>query len=299
MRRNIQLMMAVLATGVVSACNNPEAVTTNADIPTAGVRFINAVPDTGGSNGLDFRFVDIVENNAQYGISFRNNVSTSGAGAAAVPASIQVEYKAAKAGSRHFKIFLDDTLTTVASTTLKDSTLTLEANHRYTVLLWGNARGGATPMKLTVIDETYDPGSLVGLRVINTTGSAVDVREYSSVGTLPGAAQFANVGPMSVSNYINVTPDTLRFNVQPSGGGTSLFADARALVGQKNGTVQNGCTVGIDCDGAPGTMAAGSAVTAIIFPRSVAGSKTPQTAAFQVPAISFVWDKRPTRNAGT
>ena len=35
---------------------------TRRSIPTAGVRFINAVPDTGAAFGLDFRFIDIVEN---------------------------------------------------------------------------------------------------------------------------------------------------------------------------------------------------------------------------------------------
>src|SRR4051794_3353986 len=114
MRRIIQLSVACLVAGVVSACSNPEQVQTNADLPTAGVRFINAVPDTGGSGGIDFRFVDSVENNAQYNILFRNNIQVT----AAAPASVQIEFKATKVGSRHFRIFLDDSLTTVASTVL-------------------------------------------------------------------------------------------------------------------------------------------------------------------------------------
>ncbi len=299
MRRILQFSAVCLAAGALSACNNPEQVKTNPDLPTAGIRFINAVPDTGGSNGLDFRFIDIVENSAAYGISFRNNLVVSGAGAAAIPASTQIEYKAAAVGSRHFRIFLDDTLAAVATTVLKDSSLTLEANHRYTVLFWGNARGGATPMKMTVLDETYDPGTQIGIRVINTTSSAVDVRQYSSTGTLPTSPTFSNVAAMSVSSYVNVAPDTMRFNVQPAGGGTALFADVRALVGTKIGTVANGCTVGLDCDAAPGSVAAGSAITLIVFPRSVAASKAPQSSAFQIPAASFMWDKRPPRNPGT
>jgi hypothetical protein len=42
------------------------------NIPTAGVRFINAVPDSSGAFGFTLRFVDIVENNVQFG-DFRNN----------------------------------------------------------------------------------------------------------------------------------------------------------------------------------------------------------------------------------
>jgi hypothetical protein len=300
MRRIIQLSVACLAAGAVSACSNPEQVKDTPDIPTAGVRFINAVPDTGGSGGLDFRFVDIVENNAQYAIPFRNTLTTSGAGAALIPASTQIEFKATQAGNRHFRIFLDDTLTTVAQTILKDSSMTVEAGHRYTVLLWGNSRTGVSPaMQLKIIDETYDPTANIGIRVINTTATALDVREYSYAGTLPASPTFAAVPGMSISNYINTAPDTMRFNVQPAGGGTPLFADVRALVGTKVGTVANGCTVGLDCDATPGSMAAGTALTAIIFPASVGGSRAPQSSAFKTPAISFMWDKRPPRAAGT
>ena len=160
MRRILQLSLACMAAGVVSACSNPDQVTDVPLTPTAGVRFINAVPDTAGSAGLDFRFVDIVENNAHFTIGFRNNISVSGG----VPASTQIEYKAAAAGARHFKIFLDDTLTAVAQIALKDSTVTLEANHRYTMLLWAT-RAAAPP------DEAHGHrrdglGAQVGLRVV-------------------------------------------------------------------------------------------------------------------------------------
>jgi uncharacterized protein DUF4397 len=143
MRRIVQLSMLCLAAGVASACK-PDEVTTITTPPTAGVRFINAVPDTGGAYGLDFRFVDVVENSDHFRITFRNNPQTSGG----VTASAAIQYKAAQAGQRHFRIFLDDTIQTIASTVLKDSTATLEAGHNYTFLLWGNARSsGADKMR--------------------------------------------------------------------------------------------------------------------------------------------------------
>ena len=89
---------------------------------------------------------------------------------------------------------------------------------------------------------------------------------------------------MSASSYVTAAPGQFKYNVQPAGGGTPLFADALALIGVP-GT--------IDIEALPGTTVAGSAVTLIVFPRSVAGSKTPQTSAFQVPAASFMWDRRP------
>jgi hypothetical protein len=293
MRRIFQLSTFCLAAGVVSACKPAETITDPA-IPTAGVRFINAVPDTGAAFGLDFRFVDLVENSDQFRITFRNNPQSSGG----VTASAAIQYKAAKAGSRHFRIFLDDTLQNVASTVLKDSTVTLEATHNYTFLLWGNARSsGSDKMRLTVIDENApDPGAQVALRVINATSAPIDVSQYVSTATVPATPTWANVAAYGISSYVTTAPNQIKFNVRPAGASTTLFADALALIGQPVGTASaaaNGCTVGVDCEAIPGTTVPGSAVTLIVFPPSVAGSKA---ASFTTPGNSFMWDRRPPRN---
>jgi hypothetical protein len=288
MRRILQLSTLCIAAGVVSACA-PEATVSAPVPPTAGVRFINAVPDTAGANGLDFRFIDKVENSAAFRVPFRNSPQTS----AGVTASALIQYKPAEAGQRHFRVFLDDTLQSAASTVLKDSTVTLEAGHNYTFLLWGNARSaGSDRMRMTVIDENVaDPATNVALRVINATGSAIDVRQYTG-SSVPGSATWTNLAPYTVSNYVTAPPNQIRYNVQPAGGGSTLFADALALIGQPIGTVTGGCTVGLDCDVSPGTTVPGSAVTLIVFPRSVAGSRA---ANFTTPGGSFMWDRRPPR----
>ena len=100
MRRIIPL--SVLAIGAVMACPTPDTVINTTAIPAAGVRFINAVPDTGGAFGLDMRFVDFVESNAQFRIPFRNAISST-----SPFVSTLTEYKFAKEGSRHFVVFLD------------------------------------------------------------------------------------------------------------------------------------------------------------------------------------------------
>jgi len=123
-----------------------------------------------------------------------------------------------------------------------------------------------------------------------TSGAPIDVRHYAS--TLPAGATWANVAAYSVSSYVTAAPAQYKFNVQPAGGGTVLFNDRVALPGQPIGTVTAGCTVGIDCEATPGTLVPGSAVTLIVFPRSVAGSKA---ANFTTPGGSFMWDKRPPR----
>ena len=290
MRRFLQLSTLCLAAGVASACKPSEVATIDIP-PTAGVRFINAVPDTGAAFGLDFRFIDIVENSAAFRVAFRNNPQSSGG----VTASASIQYKAAAAGSRHFRIFLDDTLQAVASTVLKDSTVTLEAGHNYTFLLWGNARSaGSDKMKLSVIDETVaDPGTQVALRVINTTGNAIDVREYAATGSAPASPTWASVPAYGISSYVTTAPSQIKYNVQPAGGGTSLFADALALIGQPVGTQTAGCVVGVDCDVTPGTTVPGSAVTLIVFPPSVSDSKA---AKFAATGGTFMWDRRPPRS---
>ncbi len=282
MRRILALSLLCVTAGLVSACLPPESTESEA-IPTAGVRFINAVPDTGGAFGLDFRFVDLVENSASFRTTFRNGPQTSGG----VTASPAIYYRNAQAGSRHFRIFLDDTLQAAASTVLKDSVMNLDQGHNYTYLLWGNARSSGTDkMRLTVIDESTitDPGSQVALRVINATTSPVDVRVYAQGATLPTAATWASVPGLSISSFVQSPPGNKLFNVQPAGGGTALFADALALPGQAQT---------VDIEGTPGTTVAGSAVTMIIFPRSVAGSRAVQT--FTTTGFTFMWDRRPPR----
>jgi hypothetical protein len=277
MRRYLKLSMLCLAAGAASACSTPETIVQTESIPTAGVRFINAVPDT---NAMDFRFVDIVESNAHYNIGFRNGPSTVGG----VTGSAQIEYKNARAGSRHFRIFLSDPSQAVASFVLKDTTVTLEAGKLYTAMMWGNARAGN--MKFVFYEEVIpDPGTSVGLRVINATSGPVDVRTYVSTATLPATATWANVLPYTRSTFVNSAPSQIKFNAQPVGGGTAIF-DALALIG---------APATVDIEALPGTTVAGSAVTAIVFPASVAGSRA---ASFAAPGVSFMWDRRPPRAAG-
>lgn len=292
MRRSVLVPAAAVGAALAVAGCRPDTVIASPDIPTAGVRFINALPDTSGAFGLDMRFVDIVESNVQYRVSFRNSPATT----SNVTTSANVQYKPAMAGSRHLAVFFDDTIQSIASAKLKDTTVTLEAGKNYTAIMWGNARGGQTPgMKFTFFPEAVpDPGAQVALRVINATGSPIDVRTYVDGGTLPTSPTWANVAPLSVSSYVLVAPSQIRYNVQPAGGGTPLFADALALVGAPASS-SAGAGAKLDIEPLPGTTVAGSAVSLIVYPRSATGARTPQSAAFQAPLGAFVWDRRPPR----
>jgi hypothetical protein len=285
MRRSFQLSMLCLAVGAASACSTPDKIVATEDIPTAGVRFINAVPDT---NAMDFRFVDIVENSDHYKIGFRNGPATT----SGVTASAQIQYKNTRAGARHLRIFLNGDVAAVASTVLKDTTLTIEAGKLYTALMYGNARTGG--MKFLFYEEVIaDPGSQVGLRVLNLTSAPIDARAFASTATLPASATWAAVPAYSRSSFVTAAPSQILYNVQPAGGGAVLVPQALALIGAQASSSAN--TTVLDIEALPGTTVAGSAVTAIIFPASVAGSNA---ASFAAPGMSFMWDRRPPRPAG-
>jgi hypothetical protein len=278
MRRFFPIATLVLAVAALNGCRPDEVVKTE-NVPTAGVRFINAVPDSSGAFGMDMRFVDIVESNAQFRVTFRNNPVTSGG----FTSSTQVQFKPARAGSRNFRIFLDDTLQNIASIVLKDTTVTLEAGKNYTAIMWGEGRAGT--MRLRFFEDVpADPGANVALRIINATNAAIDGRFFTTGGTAPATASWANVAPYSASAFVTTAPGSITYNVRAAGAATNLFNDLLALPGQAST---------VDIDGTPGTTQAGSAVTLVVYPRSTAGARTPQTAAFLVPAGSFMWDRRP------
>lgn len=290
MRRIFQLSMLCLAAGAVNACN-PEKEILTEDIPTAAIRFVNAVPDTGS---MDFRAVDIVENSSFYNVTFKSTTL--------------LFYKNVRAGTRSFKIFRTPTAgdppatqIAVASTVVADLPAeVLEAGKRYTFILWGYSRTGSTPaMRITrLTDDPPDPGAKVALRVINacvpgscgaSADGVVDVRAFTTAqgGIGSPAALWTGAATLTASTYQSVTAATgYTYDVRPAGGATT----GAALV---TGAAPAGLAETVDIEALPGTNVAGSAVTAILFPRSVAGSGAPSTVT--TPGFVFVWDRRPPR----
>lgn len=291
MRHNSALSVLCLAAALAASACKPDEVITTPEIPTAGIRFINAVPDTMGAFGVDFRFYDLVENSSAFRIVFRNNIVTS----SGVPASTDIQFKPARAGSRRVAVFMNDTIQSIASVKLRDTTITLQAGKLYTAILWGNARSGSTPaMKLQIIEENVaDPGSNVAVRVINATPTPIDVRQYATGGTAPASPTWTSVGGLSLSSYVTTTPGSYRYDIREAGAAGKLIAtDPTSLPGAAAFSTA-GSAGKLDIPPQPGTTVAGSAVSLIVFPRSAVGARTPQTAAFTAPAASFAWDRRP------
>jgi hypothetical protein len=135
----------------------------------------------------------------------------------------------------------------------------------------------------------------VKLRVVNTTGGALDVWAFATGSTVPATPTWAAVPAYSKTTYVEVDTGAYQYRVRNAGAGTNLFADRNAAVGAvPTCSGVNPCPAGAfpDIEGIPGTRLSGSALSGVIFPPSVAGSKAAQ---FTNPQLVFAWDVRPAR----
>jgi hypothetical protein len=258
--------------GLAAAACSEDEVTVESRPPLAGVRYINAVPDTGR---LDFKMVDQLEYSAN---------SNSGTGGLAFREG--TEYFPTEAKARHIKVFsLADTLITTVQQVLVDTTITFEANKNYTLLLAGTARNRQA--RLRVIEDT-PPASLgandVAVRAYNAGAGPIDAWVVASTTTaLSGTPTFSSVADLAASTYRTQAAGAFAVRVA-SPGTTTALASLQAAAGAAGTALQNptaGATV-------PGTV-----FSAYIFPRSVAGSRAPQTAAFNTAGVQLFVDKLP------
>jgi hypothetical protein len=237
----------------------------------AGVRFINAVGDTGA---MDFRVVDIVGESPQL---LENTFR------AATP------YQAVEAGSRHLRVFLTPsrTDTLVGSVVVWDTTFDFAEGVNYSVIMTGYAnptRGVPLNMVITTDDATAPAAGQFGLRVINFGSGLGSVDAYSRRGTTaaPGTIYETDVafGEVGVYGVQATGTDAYRVLVAPTGTTTAL-ADVVGPAGVA-GTPSANPIAGTNVDG--------SVLTAIVVPASVLGTGA---GTFATPSVLFVADRRP------
>lgn len=275
MRFRISLALALI--GAV-ACGQDDGVSVNQRPPLGGVRFINAVADGGA---VDIRMVDQVEwsassvsNSSNYGLPFR-------AGTIHWPT---------EAKARHIRVFPTDSNITVTSQILHDTTITIEANKNVTLMLVGSRVSGG--LRFVMIDDTPPAlsGSQIAVRMVNASGpgSATATSNGYVVATattaLPGSPTFGSIGAYGTSSYLVRDTANFAFRATPASDASTIFsATAPAGAPAENGIAATA-----------GARGPGSALSAYVFPRSVAGTAAPQSAAFQSPAVIFFVDKIPT-----
>lgn len=259
---------------LVAACaDGGDDVILAPKVPLAYTRFLNAVPDT---QPTDWRFIDQLDNSpTSIGLAFRSFSP----------------YQATAPGARKLRIFPADTNVNVVQQMLIDTTITLTAGAYYTLVHLGNARGNADRLLVIQDDIPNVQTTNIAVRAVHLgTGlSSLDLflSDTASSLPLPATAQFANLAYAAASAYTTRTPGAFRLRATTAGQST-VVANAIAPPGAAAVPVDNLTAIG-------GSNMGGSAITAFAFPRSVAGSKAPQTAAFTNPAIVYIIDRHPPR----
>lgn len=241
--------------------------------PLAFVRYINALPDTLATT---VRFIDQVEFSPMTwaAVPFRG----LGGG----------NYQGTQAGSRTFRVFSYTSNASVAGNTavLGELTHNFEAGKYYTVLHSGFARGGSPSNALIVIqDDVPTPGAQTAVRAIHAGSGIGNVDIYLTATTstaISGAPAIAGLGYGTASAYTTKAPGTFAVRVTAAGSTTPLISSA-APAGTAGTT---------SADPIGGASQAGSVITAVAFPASVAGSAAQSSAN---PSVLFFIDRHPPR----
>ena len=295
---NLMRVGAVISlVAAVAACKHDGGPFATNTPPTAGFRYINLMPDRAA---VDFRIVDgVTLAPSAFGATFRTGGSPNGIATAFLP-----PYSAALAGQHKIRMFWSSSNADTAQMILLDTTLTLVANVNYTFYAYGYATAGQTPAvkAFVTVDSAPDPGNNVAVRVLHlappgtpTTAqdvpASVDVYVANQAVAAPtGTATFAGLALGAKSAYVTMAPDSLQVFVTPAGVPATVTAKANAPKGVAGSLITNP-----PVDPIAGTQQAGSAITAIIVPRSLAGTAAPQSAAFQVPTVLYLIDRAPPR----
>jgi len=115
------------------------------------------------------------------------------------------------------------------------------------------------------------------------------IRHRADTLTLPATPLVGNVAYGVASAYVTVAADavaadSLRVVVTAAGTTAPILVNVALPVGEKGDATKNPIA---------GARVERSALTVVVVPRSVAGSKAPQTAAFATPSAVILVDRRP------
>ncbi len=277
------IFSAVLGLAVLTGCDKEVSANQTVLQESALIRYVNAVPDT---SALDFRFVDGgIEGSPQY---------------ANVPFRTFTAYQRVRAGTRQIKIFTNPAAyandISVAVQQHLDTTFTFEPNARYTIISYGFARATSTPRHRLVIIRDELPGNLtatqVGARTIHAAPGAGNVDLYIRTSETPaaisGAPAVANVAPLGATPYLALTTRPVgallyRWDITAPGSTVAIPLSTNTGLPGVVGTAQQNPLAGF--------QVGRTAVTVVILPGSVVGSRAPQTAAFLSAAALFMPDK--------
>lgn len=257
--------LCVAITAIVG-CSSEDI--TNVRLPDlAGVRYINALADTGL---VDIRMVDQVE------WSVTANALNFRAG---------IEHQPTEAKARHIRVFsFASRAVGVVSQVIVDTTITFAANSKSTLLLTGSAR--ARTARFVVIDDAPPAAAAnqIAVRAVNASTGAIDAYVVTAPGDpIAGSPTAANIAVNAASPYITRATGIVALKVTDAG---SPVANASAA-----GPPASAPPIGTPFLPSAGIDTGGSAFSVYYFPPGVAGSAQ---AAVTAPGIVWFVDRVPT-----
>jgi hypothetical protein len=255
----------------VAACNDDE-ITNTTPPPLAGVRFINAMADTGA---VDIRMIDQVPWSAlALSLAFRSGT----------------EHQPTEAKTRHIRVFPTSRNPVVTSNFMLDTMITFAANQHYTLLLSGSAKNNTDRFIVIADDATSPAAGSIAVRAVNAScgpAGTPNVDFLVGADSTALAAVGSNIAPNAASAYQARAAGSLL------GRFTTTVTPTR--VAQATGPVAPATPAG--ARPAAGVNSAGTVLSAYCFPRSVAGTTAPQdTVTFNRAAVVYFVDRVPGGN---
>lgn len=260
-----RIFLAGFASLALAACSDDPVSREVAPEPSAQVRWVNAVADT---VAMDYRFVTYPSNASQASLAFR---ASSG------------NWRRIPAGTHRVRVFFTNTTAagqsaSIVSQIFVDTTFSLEAEKKYTILHYGFTKTTGTPKhRLVVIEDvpTNAPAGQIAVRAINAAPAFGTVNIFADPATAIGGAAtgtpvFTNVAPGAVTSWVNlpVATGTNSYRVTATApGSTAALADLLAPAGTP-ATAATATTAALDA--IAGTRQATSALTVVIFGPQVA-----------------------------
>jgi hypothetical protein len=274
--RLIRLSFLPAALAVFVACGRDNGVSVNARPPLGGVRFINAVADGGP---VDIRMVDQVEWSA-------SSVNGTNTGLAFRAGTI---HWATEAKARQIRVFPTDSSIAVTTQVLHDTSIVIEANKNVTLMLVGSRAAGGH-VSFIKIDDTPPTlsGTKIAVRFVNAssagstpTNADAYVTASTSSSVTGASPSFAGLAPRTASPYIVRDTAQLALRASAAADQTTFWSAAAPA----------GAPAGAGIAATAGAAGPGSAMSAYLFPRSVAGSAAP--AGFTTPGVIWFVDLIP------
>ncbi|MDP9177867.1 MAG: DUF4397 domain-containing protein [Gemmatimonadota bacterium] len=260
-----RILLAGFASLALAACNDDPVSREVAPEASAQVRWVNAVSDT---VAMDYRFVTYPSNASQAGLAFRANSGN---------------WRRVPAGTHRVRVFFTNSTAagqaaSVVSQVFVDTTFSLEAEKKYTILHYGYTKASATPKhRLIVIEDVLPtvPAGQIAVRAVNAAPAFGTVNIFASTATATGGAAtgspvFSNVAPGAVTSWVNlpVATGTNSYRVAATApASTDALADLLAPAGTA-ATAATATSAALDA--IAGTRQGTSALTVVIFGPQVA-----------------------------